>query len=266
MGRVRVLLPTRSCHWRAHPGRQKGGGVEADITPPGLAPADIMGFHFFDHDHGWVVAYGASDASTNTQVVVALRTTDGGESWQSYPLRSWTSATTTQSDPAYIDFLDETHGWVVINPANSYAGELYRTDDGGQSWTELTSPAAGRIFFANQNDGWEEFSPISSTLFITHDGGATWTDGFPNGHPPLDAAIFGLPVKLADGSDPGSTGRLINVSKSTDNGQTWNPVVSGAISGLGEILPHIFPDGRIVGIPQDGVRGWPARPHARFRV
>ncbi|MDQ1329335.1 MAG: hypothetical protein QG641_2624 [Candidatus Poribacteria bacterium] len=58
-------------------------------------------------------------------------------------------------------------GWI-----GSYRGNLLRTDDGGNNWQEIAKLSAISDFhFINKNEGWLS----GSGLWRTHDGGETWT-------------------------------------------------------------------------------------------
>jgi DNA-binding CsgD family transcriptional regulator/photosystem II stability/assembly factor-like uncharacterized protein len=245
---------------------------EADITPPGFAPAEIKGFHFLDHDHGWVVAAGRVGAQELTEELVVLRTTDGGQSWQSSTLAEAAAVYfNTRYNPAYIDFLDQNRGWVVINTTqtgNSDSGELYRTDDGGATWTKLSIPIGSAAQFSDTNNGIVAGGIARDRLFVTHDGGESWKDvsDITPLAEPAGPRAFGKPMTVNDGrlllpvtmaieNQPS----LFILYSSTDGGDSWRqlaltPIGDGVTVGV-PLLSHIFPDGRIVGIPQDGVRG-----------
>lgn len=74
---------------------------------------------FISATEGWVVGDGV------------LRTRDGGLTWQSYDLM-----------PIAIDvcFPDASNGWI-----SGHYGCLFRTSDGGDTWTRLTWPSTGSL-------------------------------------------------------------------------------------------------------------------------
>lgn len=85
--------------------------------------------------------------------------------------------------PRSVTFVSADSGWVlgtVSCPAGRCAA-VGRTTDGGATWTatpapHVTLPASGppaAIRFADASDGWL-YTP--SSLWVTHDGGATWQD------------------------------------------------------------------------------------------
>ena len=76
-----------------------------------------------------------------------------------------------------VTWISATHGWALVHPAGcAHCTAIRTTTDGGTTWTALASPVASgesvsSIRFANANDGYL-FGP---DLFVTHDGGNTWT-------------------------------------------------------------------------------------------
>jgi photosystem II stability/assembly factor-like uncharacterized protein len=242
-----------------------------DITPPGVAPGDIRGFHFLDSGHGWLVANGASDPSHALQLI-AYRTSDGGDTWQSSPLGEPDLINTASTfTPAFIDFLNASTGWVVAKTGsgtNFSVGSLFRTDDGGVTWTKLSIPTGDPVYFTDANNGWAAGGvPFHSKLYVTRDGGASWQDVFPPETdiiPPMPEPVeYGLPVKLPDGSlllpttqtqDQDSS---LSLMQSTDNGTTWTALAAGSVIrnvGFG-FLSFVFPDGHVFSIAGNGTIG-----------
>jgi hypothetical protein len=102
------------------------------------------------------------------------------------------SIATPTAEPVYpwsfqiadLAFADALHGWAIGQYRNGLtigSTAIRTTADGGRTWqvipapeTKLVlgSPAVNKIRFANLRDGWA-FHP---GLFLTHDGGQTWTD------------------------------------------------------------------------------------------
>ena len=109
-------------------------------------------FFFTSPVEGWAAGYD-----------VLLHTEDGGQNWNLAleipmgPIRS-------------LWFVSPEVGWIVGD------GILFRTTDGGQNWEEqnlgTTNPPFS-IYFFNENKGW--FSTFNREVFITNDGGASWT-------------------------------------------------------------------------------------------
>jgi DNA-binding CsgD family transcriptional regulator/photosystem II stability/assembly factor-like uncharacterized protein len=235
---------------------------QVNIAPPGIA--NMGDFWFLDREHGWVVSSGRRDDAYETQVSV-YRTSDGGQSWSSAPMGEPISDIGDRPSVS-IDFINSNRGWILERSSTSTQssyGVLYRTDDGGATWTKLPAPSGESIRFTDENTGWQTSGggiKGNRTLWVTRDGGTTWSDAFPSTHPPQGLTLYDLPAKLQDGSlllpttDP--TGRTLSASRSTDEGATWTLIASAPpIPVDGPLVPYIFPDGRVVAVAEKGVDG-----------
>jgi putative cell wall-binding protein len=86
-------------------------------------------------------------------------------------------------DPASVTFVSAADGWVLGTApcANPVCTSIVRTTDGGRTWAGVPAPTEkvtpdGRdglvgLRFADANDGYA----FGDSLWVTHDGGATWT-------------------------------------------------------------------------------------------
>jgi len=247
-------------------------GPPVDITPPGVAPSDIRDFHFLDSDHGSLaqitIAFAGQFVDSNT--VNIWRTSDGGQTWQSSPITDFLHDDIFPG--AYFDFLDSQTGWVVLtlatNTAHS-AGYLFKTEDGGATWTKLSIPSGRAVYFADANNGWTVGGPEHFQLYATHDGGQNWTEASditpqstPSGQrafgPPV--AINGgtqllLPVTVAVQGETESLPGTFILYSSTDGGQSWQPVAQTSIGPyeVGNVAPaYIFASGAVVVFGADG--------------
>ena len=171
---------------------------------------------------------------------------------------------------AQIVFSSALDGWAVTGPtfgngaqASSPGGALYRTTDGGVSW----SPAAGLssknqyalpTFFGSQTgvvlSNPEGTSNQSTSVFVTDNGGATWTAhrvpairGLatykPKGLGFRFAAIGPATWKIDVGSALYST---------TDSGRTWTRSVPTPKSNAGTVSSVVFSssrDGMAISLP-----------------
>ena len=106
------------------------------------------------------------NTSTESNIAIAIFVThDGGSSWQS----------TTPLPGAFsiVDFVDSQHGWATDGSI------LYRTSDGGQHWTQLTTSESlknvSQLDFVSEQIGWAISSTTPNSLLKTVDGGYTWT-------------------------------------------------------------------------------------------
>jgi photosystem II stability/assembly factor-like uncharacterized protein len=136
---------------------------------------------------------------------------------------SWrpTNAPVASSRTDDIWFTDRQTGWAV----NSN-GQIVKTTDGGDSWTEqLHDPEVyfRCLGFASATRGWAGTLTTSKTLFETSDGGATWTvvTSLPANAP---SAICGMSVvndQVVYASGTNFPNRPPRMMKTTNGGATW---------------------------------------------
>ncbi len=163
-------------------------GINAPIvTSPGLAFIQMT-----DEKNGWGI--------TDTKVV---RTDDGGVTW--YDVTPPNSP--ALGYPAKAEFIDDMHGWLIVSDtSNPNAGTLYRTSNGGASWTPISVPfGSGDLHFIDQNNGWvmaylgAGAGSMGVAIFQTTDGGQTWTQNYTN-DPNQPTASDSLPLSgIKDG-------------------------------------------------------------------
>lgn len=155
--------------------------------PVAASPA-LARIDFQDAHDGWGIAVNANGS--------VLRTVDGGN--------SWLNATPAGIGPiglsAVLAVLDTQHVWVLTPGTDFFSGTLYRTRDGGISWSSNNVPFAGA--FIQFQDGLhgralaERGAGAGSEaveLFQSSDGGASWTSVFHN-DPGLSGSSDSLPL------------------------------------------------------------------------
>ena len=92
-------------------------------------PCRWQSVHFVDAKHGWI-AGGWTKPFTHRTVGIVLRTTDGGKRWtrtRAHVLPHLTK----------IWFQDRDRGWACGNASSFYPAGVFRTEDGGHSWTSF---------------------------------------------------------------------------------------------------------------------------------
>lgn len=125
-----------------------------------------------NQNNAWAVGHGS----------VALCTSDAGVTWENK------SPTPGQMvDVNGVCVLNENIIWIVMD-----YGNIYLTEDGGQSWTKQESNSGGyymlRICAIDKNTAWiagfSQFPPLKGIILHTTDGGQTWNEqnyGLDNG-------------------------------------------------------------------------------------
>ena len=230
------------------------GVVGASVTPPasrlpgspsasptsGTSPAptplpqgpDVQAGGLVDPLHGWAVV--------DHRLWV---TGDGGASWRdATPPGGF--ATANADYLLGVDFADAQHGWVAINEAFTSGSDasygrvdIWRTTDGGQTWSRTQLPKAvlhpfGEIMpqvqldFLDPGHGFAFLSGNSakgrndSDLFWTADGGMTWSPDRPTG-------TGSVGIEGSVGFATAADGVIVNalhgagIAVTHDGGRTW---------------------------------------------
>ena len=167
------------------------GGLTWGISSTPFSGGDLS---FLDANNGWMLADLGVGAGSNA--VAVFQTTDGGATWtqtytndpnnpeaaDSLPLGG------IKADLVPINMQTAWVGGVVYSPGTVY---LYRTDDGGQTWVQvsLELPQGAENFelgidrdqlhFVSATDGFlivrMSGDSTQTAVYVTKDGGETWT-------------------------------------------------------------------------------------------
>ena len=183
---------------------------------------------FVNSSTGWVMKTYGSDYSSAAGAVVYY-TTDGGTSWS----KSLVSGNSGDVG-AQLQFIDASNGWATTYNTSTYQGKLYKTTNGGVTWTYVgTMPETDentQFYFISTTTGWmlkindnlgnvPEFS-ISKTT----DGGATWTSQY------MDNTSHGVytqegcgAIQFIDANNGWAVGPQGRIFKTTD-GTNWTSI------------------------------------------
>lgn len=201
------------------------------INAPVVETPSLVSIQFINSLEGWGV--------TETRIV---RTNDSGFTWYNVTPPGITE--TGYNVDLYA--IDPSNAWLQIPDVANYpnAGNLYRTTDGGLTWTSNSVPfSRGHIAFLDANNGWVladlgvGAGSNAVAVYQTTDGGVNWTQKYindPNNANagdslPLGGLKYGLaPVDMQTAFvygvvyAPGT----IYLFRTDDGGATWAQVAA----------------------------------------
>ena len=205
---------------------------------PGNVQGDLVAVFFTSSDKGWVAGDGGFLAST----------TDGGKSWNKYPLG-------TTENISEIYFRNDENGYLVAGR------KMFITRDAGRSWQDIRiyridEFGSGRpdflsIRFSDKKKGYavgsvlkksgNEEVVVDSLLMRTDDGGETWQRIIV----PTKVELYHLDFSgNSHGWIVGDGGVIL---ASTDEGKNWSKQLSGTTVGLYNVDFRDNDEGYIVG-------------------
>ena len=225
-----------------------GGANFQDVTSKQHAPlAGELAADFLDASTAWLAV------AQTTKTLLVLRTSDGGQTWQPATIQGQVSPVLVGNFlGSQMTFINAQDGWIEGQfgvASGSEAVVIYRTTDGGRTWTKVSSagpdvdpnapgilPFSGDksgLSFVDASTGWAtgtEPANSFSWLYVTHDAGRTWqhqTLPIPAGILPAqvetDPPTFFtahegiLPVRLVT-----EQGTLLYLYVTHDGGTTWH--------------------------------------------
>jgi photosystem II stability/assembly factor-like uncharacterized protein len=148
---------------------------------------------FADVNNGWYSTGGSPETQCNAEGTQIWRTADSGASWRPIALAPGSSGIGLAQCKEGLSFIDATHGFLAAWDDN-HPPTIYRTSDGGSSWTAATLP--------------------DPPGFTTMAGGDTLRAGL--------VRAFGSTLLLpAWGMQPGAQVETEYAFTSTDGGATW---------------------------------------------
>jgi photosystem II stability/assembly factor-like uncharacterized protein len=158
-----------------------------------LMPEPSGQVSFVDANIGWYLARGSPETQCNGAGTVILRTADGGATWRQVAVTPGSSGIGYSQCKEGLSFIDTTHGFLAAWDDND-PPSIYRTSDGGTTWTAATLP--------------------DPPGFTTLAGGFTLRAGL--------VRAFGASLLVpAWGMQPGAQAGAEYVFGSMDGGATW---------------------------------------------
>jgi photosystem II stability/assembly factor-like uncharacterized protein len=174
-------------------------------SKPNHSLSSTIGAFFLNDKVAWVILDSLTGTDSST---TAIHTVDGGAHWTRIQLPPATSNYT---------FIDQQHGWAWtygVSPIDL----IYKTDDGGKTWSKITTPDAARapsnegnlpsfreldVKFVTPQEGWlviynaqysQSVAYSNAALYETYDGGKSWqTQSLPL---PTGQSIPGIDTSL----------------------------------------------------------------------
>ncbi|MFY0483777.1 T9SS type A sorting domain-containing protein [Flavobacterium sp. PLA-1-15] len=129
----------------------------------------------------WAKAYdGASNTPQNVRQFT--RSTDSGNTWTSGTINLGTGQSTLNISS--ITAVSATTAWITAVPSPTGSGGVWKTADGGTTWTKQTTALfdtpdsyTNFVYFWDENNGITQGDPSGGyfEIYTTTDGGTTWT-------------------------------------------------------------------------------------------
>jgi photosystem II stability/assembly factor-like uncharacterized protein len=214
-----VSIQLSAQKWVASPG-------SANLLPNNY---NVYGIKVVDKDVIWataslaVTSYNAPISANH--VIKTLLTTNGGQTWRLFNVTN--ALGRISSD---IQAFDSTTAWITVFSNNNLSGGLFKTTDGGQTWTQKFADLSGNLFlrFFDKNNG-VCIGTRTRRFAYTSDAGDTWT---------VDTLVYSASERISSfysGTNScirkgdtlwfGTTaGRIF---RSTNKGRNWTPFATG---------------------------------------
>jgi len=165
------ILINQQIYWT-----KTGGSCWKNISPPGMKQSKIRAVFFLDTQHGWIILTN-TDKDENVTYAIA-RTFDSGNTWLIKTLSLFELGDVNSfAEAVYLYFIDADIGWLVIKQATSSnfcVGTLFKTTDGGNTWTQLSIPIGEPVYFVTSELGWTAGGAAGDKFYRTVDGGKNW--------------------------------------------------------------------------------------------
>lgn len=177
-----------------------------------------------------------------------LRTADGGDSWTQVARFTDLNLTNLKFADSSIGYLTAELGVVGESDTMSYRLEVFRTNDGGDTWKSIYSHRDfdGPVFELAVESARSMFLMIAGRKLIsTPDGGNSWAEGV--------SSEFVADVAMMRGGLGWSVNNRGDLLRTTDYGRNWERVeVAGDLSECKWKAVDVSQDGTGIVISRDG--------------
>ena len=217
------------------------GRTWTEIGPSIPADASVEDVQFTDSDRGWLLA---TTRDPNGGALFWLsQTNDGGVSWETRTLSLFESGEiASYAEKAEMGWFDAQTGWISVkqtSSSNFSLGTLFKTSDGGSSWSRFTLPVADNIYFSDPFTGWAVGEPTNGQIFRTQDAGVTWKNVRPTDnledtqtviYPPVTSGGHDLFVMTSEGTE--NALKVYSLQNSSDQWSLADQVKMDAQPGM----------------------------------
>lgn len=249
------------------------GGLSWSLVPGSVHSFELWSLSIADGEHGFAAGGGYEKYSPEPDRAV-LATDDGGLSWQ-VRYESNDPANASTNGFARVDFQSPLVGAAAIGGCTGGEngpcdGDVYTTDDGGQTWKDSGQRALSLAAFG-PTDLWAA-AGMFGALERSSGGGRSWTAS-----PGVPAESAGAALSLTGGA-----GALLLQSGSafflsTSDGQHWvpfNPPILSGTAGSGalpaveppDVVAFNFTPPGVTRVSQDNGTTWDSVPDGSLRL
>lgn len=188
-------------------------------TPRDLGVAgDFFAISMINENTGYV-------SGQNNKV---LKTTDGGISW----ITKTGPSPVATSQLYSMEFIDENTGFVFVNFSTVAGGNVFKTTNGGDNWSQYTTGATSENIYSadmfDANTGYCVMNSSNRPVYRTTNGGVNWTastvgTGF-------TGSIHGVSAPDANTVYVCQSSGTNRVAKSTNGGVNWTQIPLPAVA------------------------------------
>ncbi|MCW5801262.1 MAG: hypothetical protein KIT31_02525 [Deltaproteobacteria bacterium] len=144
----------------AHPGQAKDWWQTMRVAPSNPRRIYLSGYRL---------------EAGSEKVFLLFRSDDGGQTYQPLPVEAFTVMTNSTIDIVGISKANPDHVYARVTlEDNSLADALYRSTNGGQTWTRIRG-VQGALSFVVRGNGQLVVGSQVQGSFVSNDNGETWT-------------------------------------------------------------------------------------------